>query len=142
MTGHYIGTKVIKAQPMTRAGYNAYRGWDLPADENGADDGYLVEYLDGGAPNHPRHAGYISWSPKAQFDAAYLPMGDVEDFMPHQQRVVGEFVQLSDKVGKLRTFVGGRLFITLPPEERAILREQLSAMESYMDVLAKRVARF
>lgn len=69
----YIGTKIVTAQPMTRGHYNAYRGWELPAGENGADAGYLVEYLDGGKPNHPGHAGYISWSPKEQFDAAYRP---------------------------------------------------------------------
>lgn len=67
----YIGTKIITATPMTRGHYNAYRGWELPANENGADDGYLVEYQDGGEPNHPGHAGYISWSPKAQFENAY-----------------------------------------------------------------------
>lgn len=69
----HIGTKQVTATPMTRLAYNTYRGWTLPADENGADEGYLVEYLDGGKPNHPSHAGYISWSPKAQFDAAYRP---------------------------------------------------------------------
>ena len=71
MTKHFIGTKIVLALAMTRLAYNDYRGWELPADENGADDGYLVEYTDGGAPNHPAHAGYISWSPKAQFDNAY-----------------------------------------------------------------------
>ena len=69
----HIGTKQVTATPMTRLAYNEYRGWTLPADEAGADDGYLVEYLDGGKPNHPGHAGYISWSSKAQFDAAYRP---------------------------------------------------------------------
>jgi len=67
----YIGTKVINARPMNRADYNTHRSWPLAADENGADEGYLVECLDGGAPNHPGHAGYISWSPKAQFENAY-----------------------------------------------------------------------
>lgn len=67
----FIGTKTILAQAMTRAAYNAYRGWALPANERGEDDGYLVEYTDGGAPNDTRHAGYISWSPKEQFDNAY-----------------------------------------------------------------------
>jgi hypothetical protein len=67
----YIGTKIIKAQPMTRAYYNALRGWTVPADENGEDEGYLVEYTDGGKPNHPLHDGYISWSPKEQFEGAY-----------------------------------------------------------------------
>jgi hypothetical protein len=67
----YIGTKIVNAQPMTRASYNALRGWALPANENGDDDGYLVEYTDGGQPNHPEFAGYVSWSPKAQFEGAY-----------------------------------------------------------------------
>ena len=68
----YIGTKIVNAMPMTRASYNALRGWTLPADENGGDDGYLVEYTDGGKPNHEDFAGYVSWSPKEQFDNAYL----------------------------------------------------------------------
>ena len=67
----YIGTKLIRAQAMTRAEYNNYRGWALPADENGADAGYLVEYLDGGQRNHAKHDGYISWSPADVFDRAY-----------------------------------------------------------------------
>lgn len=73
MTQRYIGTKLILALAMTRLAYNEYRGWDLPADENGADEGYLVEYQDGGKPNHPAHDGYISWSPKEQFEKAYRP---------------------------------------------------------------------
>ena len=57
----YIGTKIIKAKPMTRGEYNTFRGWKIPENENPADEGYLVEYSD----------GYISWSPKKQFDEAY-----------------------------------------------------------------------
>lgn len=67
----YIGTKIINAEPMTRAAYNEFRGWNLPADENGTDEGYLVEYMDGGKPNVPTHVGYVSWSPKEQFENAY-----------------------------------------------------------------------
>lgn len=70
----HIGTKLINAEPMTRAAYNEFRGWQLPADENGADEGYLVEYLDGGKPNVEGRAGYVSWSPKSVFDAAYRPI--------------------------------------------------------------------
>lgn len=73
MTTQYIGTKLIRAEAMTRAAYNVFRGWQLPADENGEDEGYLVEYLDGGKPNVPSHAGYVSWSPREQFEAAYRP---------------------------------------------------------------------
>ena len=73
-TKTYIGTKVIHALPMTRQAYNDYRGWQLPDNEDGADDGYLVEYVDGGKANDPRHAGYISWSPKDVFERAYRPV--------------------------------------------------------------------
>lgn len=68
---HYIGTKQVSAKPMNRADYNTLRGWDLPADENGNDDGYLVEYHDGGQTNHPDFKGYISWSPKDVFNRSY-----------------------------------------------------------------------
>lgn len=67
----YLGTKLIRALPMTRANYNEFRGWTLPANENGDDAGYLVEYLDGGKPNTTQYAGYVSWSPAEQFEQAY-----------------------------------------------------------------------
>jgi len=74
MTQEYYGTKKIKAEAMNRLEYNKFRGWTLPADENGEDEGYLVEYQDGGKPNIEGRAGYISWSPKEQFDNAYQPI--------------------------------------------------------------------
>lgn len=67
----YYGTKRLYAKPMTRGEYNVLRGWSLPTDENGADEGYLVEYIDGGAANVEGFAGYVSWSPKDVFEAAY-----------------------------------------------------------------------
>lgn len=69
----YYGTKLIGAKPMNRRDYNIFRGWDLPDNENGDDKGYLVEYLDGGKPNTEQFGGYVSWSPKEQFDKAYQP---------------------------------------------------------------------
>jgi len=69
----YIGVKLINAKPMTRAEYNAFRGWQLPADENGDDAGFLVEYLDGGKGNTDLYAGYVSWSPEEVFHNAYVP---------------------------------------------------------------------
>lgn len=57
----YIGTKIIKAEPMTRGAYNTFRGWAIPENENPADAGYRVCYPD----------GYVSWSPKEVFEEAY-----------------------------------------------------------------------
>ena len=70
----FIGTKMIRAVAMNRQDYNNFRGWDLPADEDGDDAGYLVEYLDGGKPNVEGYAGYVSWSPAEQFNNAYRPV--------------------------------------------------------------------
>lgn len=67
----YIGTKVINAKPMNRADYNVLRGWTLPSDENGLDEGYLVEYTDGGKANTNEYKGYVSWSLKVNFENAY-----------------------------------------------------------------------
>ena len=69
----YIGVKLINAKPMNRADYNAFRGWELPSNENGADEGYLVEYLDGGKANVLGYDGYVSWSPADVFNRAYRP---------------------------------------------------------------------
>lgn len=67
----YVGLKFIRAMPMNRQAYNDFRGWALPHDENGADEGFLVEYLDGGKPNTREFDGYVSWSPKEVFENAY-----------------------------------------------------------------------
>lgn len=67
----HIGTKVLRATAMTLGDYNTYVGFAMLDDEDPMAMGYLVEYQDGGKPNHPKHAGYISWSPKAVFEASY-----------------------------------------------------------------------
>lgn len=66
----FVGQKVIHAKPMTRLEYNLLRGWQLPEDEEGSDEGYLVEYADS-AGQVPGFNGYLSWSPKDVFERAY-----------------------------------------------------------------------
>lgn len=69
----FIGTKLIAAVAMTHQAYNNLRGWTMPENETDKGDGYLVEYLDGGKPNLEGYSGYVSWSPKDVFEAAYRP---------------------------------------------------------------------
>lgn len=96
----YIGTKVVMATPMNRADYNVYRGWKLPADEDGADDGYLVEYTDGGKPNDSRHTGYISWSPKEPFDNAYRQTAGIAFWAAVEALKIGKKVSRAGWNGK------------------------------------------
>ena len=58
----YIGTKIIRATPMTRDDAQKLLKRDIGG--NAAGDGYLVQYED----------GYQSWSPKDVFEKAYRPM--------------------------------------------------------------------
>lgn len=61
----YEGVERVRARPMTRGEYIAFRGWQLPADENPADGGYLVECM----------GDFISWCPKDRFERAYREVG-------------------------------------------------------------------
>lgn len=76
----FIGTKIVLATPMTLGAYNEHQGWKIPEGQDPQTDGYLVEYTDGGKPNHPDHEGYISWSPKDVFENSYHTLQDKVDY--------------------------------------------------------------
>ena len=139
----YIGTKIIRAKPMNRQAYNDYRGWVVPMDENPLDEGYLVEYLDGGTPNTVSYAGYVSWSPKAQFEAAYTEIPNTE-MMQHayQVRIAAEKAELDKKRSKLITFIQSAAFEALDTQERGRLTRQLTIMDDYSAVLGERLCAF
>jgi hypothetical protein len=138
----FIGTKTILARAFTRGEYNAYRGWNPPAGEDQSAQGYLVEYIDGGTPNDPRHAGYISWSPKEQFDNAYRSRPLMPGLQPHQQRIVDEKAELDEKRAKLVAFFDTTAFAGLDVAEQIRLGEQADAMRTYSDALGERIAAF
>lgn len=110
MTKH-IGVKLVNAFPMNRLAYNDFRGWQLPPDENGADDGYLVEYLDGGKPNTERFDGYVSWSPKEVFEKAYRPVLGLNFGLAIEALKQGKKVSRSGWNGK-----GMHLQLVKPPQ--------------------------
>lgn len=66
----YVGAVQVLAAPMTRQEYNDYRGWILPDDEDGSDEGYLLEGI-GQLSNHENHEGHITWKPEAVFESTY-----------------------------------------------------------------------
>lgn len=129
----YLGVKLIEAKPMNRSDYNDYRGWELPEDENGEDEGYLVEYTDGGKSNHPKHKGYISWSPKDVFDKAYRVYDTFYD------RLLVETQDLADKLNKLHAFLGTPMFAKLDRPNKDLLYEQHRSMSVYVQILGKRL---
>ncbi len=71
----FTAVKKVKAKPMTRQEYNDLRGWNLPADEDGSDDGYLTEDMNG-ASNLEGWDGFISWTPKEIFDDQFYEVDE------------------------------------------------------------------
>jgi len=87
----YIGVKQVNAKPMTRGDYNTLRGWKLPDNEMGSDEGFLVEYVDGGSANTELYAGYVSWSPANVFKRAYKPLGSMPVYALTPEQAVAAF---------------------------------------------------
>lgn len=132
----FIGTKSVLATTMTRGEYNEYRGWTIPENEDPTEQGYLVEYVDGGKPNDERHAGYISWSPRDVFEKSY------HQSQTSQDRVRLEQIELTQKLDALENFLDKGQPAFIDDEQWALLQEQQKHMDAYSDVLAKRIALF
>lgn len=130
----HIGTKLVKRsdEPMTKAEYNRYRGWDIPKNEDANELVYLVEYEPDpkSKPNHPEHKGYISMSPKYIFDEAYEVCETFKD------RLQIEHNDLANKTEKLMSALSDK---TVPKSEEGILRIQLSVMLAYVEILNVRI---
>jgi hypothetical protein len=148
----YTGVKEILAKPMNRKEYNDYRGWELPSDENGEDEGFLVEYVQSETSpnvNHPEHKGYISWSPKDVFEESYvdtdvnIKIESIDDFQPHQIRVWEEFCELNQKCLALINFTDTDFFKdSIDLEEQKRLKQQLIVMATYSAILIDRINNF
>lgn len=118
----YTGTKTLLAFPMCLGVYNTYRGWAMPEDEDPAAQGYLVQYAD----------GYQSWSPAAAFEESYRPSGT------WKERLQIEKEQLSARIAALAAFLMSGASKSLNSMEVHNLRQQLTAMKTYLGVLNSR----
>ena len=117
----YIGRKEILATPMNRRDYNDLRGWVLPEDEDGDDEGYLVEYVDGGKANVEGFYGYISWSPKGVFERAYQIDKTYKDALTIKlNNIQLEIQELEEEIEGMRP--RGILDIKLKLEEHKVLK--------------------
>lgn len=132
----FIGTKSVMATTITRGEYNEYRGWQIPENEDPSEQGYLVEYLDGGKPNDDRHQGYISWSPADVFEKSYHQAHTFQD------RVRLEHRELSEKLDALENMLDKGQPECIDDENWSLLKEQHKHMDAYNDTLMKRITKF
>lgn len=134
----YIGTKMIEACPMTRGEYNVFKNYTMPENENSADEGYLVKYSD----------DYISWSPKKQFEEAYVEVGkdiltDTTYLMKgdYKQRFRAEYFQVVARFQKLVDVLSkwDKNELDFEPTcPRSTYNMQVRAMSDYIAVLEAR----
>jgi len=61
---------------------------------------------------------------------------------PHQERVITEKAELSEKVSKLETFLDGAVYASLPAGEQMRLSRQYLIMQLYEQVLSERIGAF
>ena len=63
-------------------------------------------------------------------------------YPPHIQRVITEYEELNNKIGKLNKFINGNPFFKkLDAEERNDMACQLTSMRNYSDTLLSRLTR-
>lgn len=137
----YIGTKVIHAVPMTRIEYIQLRGWELPEDEDGSDQGYLVQYANGQATNVEGFSGYISWSPKDVFEESYKPVQTPRP-STYVERMQRERLELHERLTRLQIFTQSDKFHYKVPEvDQEDLLSQVNAMKLYVEILDRRLER-
>ena len=72
-----VNTNAFSATPMTKSEYHEKRNWELPADENGDDEGYLIMHLNGSKPNCSMYPNFVHWSPKDFFEVSYRKSGEL-----------------------------------------------------------------
>lgn len=60
-------------------------------------------------------------------------------YAPHQQRVVDEAKELSDKISKLAFFLASDKAAAISPTERTLMGAQLKAMQEYSVCLQARI---
>lgn len=121
----YIGTKHVEAEPMSMQ--EAYDKGLLQSGRMPVEGkkGYIVKYND----------GYLSWSPKEVFEAAY----EVEETF--LDRLYIERKELAEKFQKLCAFIGKKNFTEIIADEemRTLLRLQQHYMGEYLNVLNMRI---
>lgn len=118
----YIGAKLIEAEPAYRVNDQVILpiGWHTsPGDK--VEEGYMVRYRD----------GYESWSPKAVFEAAYLPLTVNPDLRTDAPSISAEMVEDFIRAVDVTT-IGGKTTVV-----RAVLRNGFELVESSSCVSAE-----
>ncbi len=95
-----FGGRLVEAYPMTRAEYNELRGWQLPANEDGRDEGYLINNMTNAKANTELTEGYVSWLTTEQTQAEFRQTGNFPFGMAIEAMRLGHKVSRTGWNGK------------------------------------------
>lgn len=128
----FVGTKKIKATPMTWGQYCELRGIPVTQDGNPGltpqTFGYLVEYPDTEHLNDPRFDGYLSWSPSKVFVESYQPAETEQNLIKIEiRRTEAEMERLQNRVN-----------VEIHHSDHQLVKIQISMMQAYLQVLYAR----
>ena len=113
--------------PLTRGEYCTFRGWALPTNEDGTDEGMLINF-----------GFHTAWWPKEIIKLNFVEL--VESIPEWKASITVEHAELVDRAQKLREFLASEGFLSLVPAEQLRLTRQYTAMGQYIQVLAERIA--
>lgn len=128
----FVGTKKIKATPMTWGQYCELRGIPVTQDGNPGltpqTFGYLVEYPDTEHLNDPRFDGYVSWSPLKVFVESYQPAETEQNLIKIEiRRTEAEMERLQNRVNA-----------EIHHSDHQLVKIQIGIMQAYLQVLYAR----
>lgn len=133
-----IGEKTTVVNAHTRSGFNMVHHSSCVDPKNYSEElgkQYAMEEV---VDDLWAHLGFVlQW---AKYGINVKPKES--KYPPHIQRVITEYEELNDKIGKLNKFINSNpLFKKLDAEERNDMSCQLTSMRNYSDILLSRLTR-
>lgn len=116
---HYIGTKLVQAEPEARDG----------------NPGYKIIYPD----------GYNSWSPQDTFEQAYVGLGDLTGQSEFLRKLIAERGQIADQLKKIDHLLENLSLsdgIVNEAGHSKLLEQQKKILIELSDVLKQRIDLF
>lgn len=122
----FIGHISVIATAMSREEYNQYRGWALPANENGLDKGFLVNY---------EATGHQAWMKDTDFNKLFNP---ADTFLDRLEDEKAELDKKLEGLNKTLDVVAKPSFIS--DQQWIYMTRQQYTMRQYSQILAHRMA--
>lgn len=106
-------------------------------------EGAMVPYREYWALKTPKNE-VSTWEPSGDDSLSddWMIVGEESKYLPYQQRVVDEKIELDEKIEKLEAFLSSPIFLNLETLDQDARRNQLNYMRGYSSTLHFIIKRF